>query len=54
MFRALGLILVIWYLSTLFSKSFGAFDDAMTATFKTIESAAAVSQTNLHSESFRK
>jgi len=47
MFKAIGLVLLIWYLSTVFSSSFSAFDGSMTATFNTVESAAIVSQTQI-------
>lgn len=40
MFRALGVILIVWYLSTLFTASFISLDRAATATFDAVEAAA--------------
>jgi len=54
MFRAFGMILILWYLSHLFSQSFVALDKALTATFNTLGTAAAVSESQIQSESFRK
>lgn len=50
MFRAIGLILVIWFLSTLFASSFTAFDKALTATFSVIETAALVREQELNTQ----
>lgn len=47
MFRAIGFILIVWFLSNAFSSSFEAFDRAATATFNTIETAAEVSEGHL-------
>lgn len=47
MFRAIGVVLVIWFLSTQFSDSFAALDDALTATFETLEASAVHSQQRL-------
>jgi hypothetical protein len=44
MFRAFGLVIVLWYLSTLFQSSFIAFDNAATATFNAVEEAARVTE----------
>ncbi len=44
MFRAIGVILILWYLSHLFTQSFSALDGAMTATFETLEAAAIASR----------
>ena len=44
MFRAIGAILLIWFLSHHFSSSFDAFDGALTATFEAIEMAAEASE----------
>jgi hypothetical protein len=46
MLRAIGLILILWYLSVLFTESFRAFDEATSATFNAIESAATVAERN--------
>ena len=40
MFRAIGVILILWYLSHVFSQSFVAMDSAGRATFKALEAAA--------------
>lgn len=40
MFKSIGMILVIWYLSSLFSASFDAADRAITATFNALEATA--------------
>lgn len=47
MFRAVGIILVLWYLSHQFTASFAALDEALTASLKTIEVAAETSRTQL-------
>lgn len=44
MFRAIGVLLILWYLSSLFSQSFLALDSALTASFQAVESAAVQSQ----------
>lgn len=44
MFRALGVVLILWYLSHAFTQSFLAFDSALSATFRTLEAAALASQ----------
>jgi hypothetical protein len=46
MFRAFGVILILWYLSHTFAQSFLAFDRALTATFETLETAAVASREN--------
>ncbi len=43
MLRAIGVMIVLWYLSSLFSHSFQAADGAFTATFKALEAAAQLS-----------
>ncbi|HEX4799299.1 MAG TPA: hypothetical protein VFV22_02050 [Candidatus Paceibacterota bacterium] len=40
MFKSIGMILVIWYLSSLFSASFDAADRAISATFNALEATA--------------
>jgi hypothetical protein len=47
MFRAIGVILILWYLSHLFSSSFSSLDGALTATFETMEAAAVASREHL-------
>jgi len=47
MFRAIGLVLIIWYLSTLFSQSFNSADSAISESFKALEAAAVMSQKEL-------
>ncbi len=44
MFQSIGVVIILWYLSHLFSSSFLALDDAMTATFKTLEATAVASR----------
>ncbi|HMA78660.1 MAG TPA: hypothetical protein VKP88_06035 [Candidatus Paceibacterota bacterium] len=47
MFRAIGILILLWGLSNLFSSSFTALDRAATESFRAIEVAAIVSQTEL-------
>lgn len=47
MFRAIGVVIVLWYMATLFSGTFKAADEAGVATFHTIESAARASEARL-------
>jgi len=44
MFRGIGVVIVLWYLSSLFSQTFLAFDRAATASLKALEAAAVASQ----------
>ena len=44
MFRAIGVVIVLWYLSSLFSQSFTSADSAFSATFHALESAAVASE----------
>lgn len=46
MLRAIGLIIVLWYTSILFSESFSALDAAGKATFEAIEAAAEASKSS--------
>ncbi len=46
MFRAVGVILILWYLSHTISQSFLALDRALTAVFGTLEASAVASQKN--------
>lgn len=50
MFRAIGILIVLWGLSNFFSSAFDALDDAARESFKTIEAAAIVSQTQLEKQ----
>ena len=47
MFKAFGVVVILWYLSHLFSASFVALDAAATATFNTVETAAEVSEATI-------
>lgn len=47
MFRAIGVVIIIWYVSSLFNSSFVALDRALTATFETVEIAADLSKLQL-------
>lgn len=44
MFRALGVVIILWFLSSLFAASFTALDGALTATFRALEAAATASE----------
>ena len=44
MFRAIGVVIILWYLSSLFSNSFIALDRTLTASLGALETAAIVSQ----------
>lgn len=44
MFKAIGAVIILWYLSTLFAQSFSAADKAISASFNTLEVAAVISQ----------
>ncbi len=44
MFRAIGVILILWYLSHTFTQSFLAFDRAVTTAFETFEAVAVASR----------
>jgi len=47
MFKAIGTVIVLIALSNFFSSSFSALDGAATQVFNTLETAAAVSQSQL-------
>ncbi len=47
MFRSIGLVIVLWYISSLFSQTFSAMDNAFTASFNTLEAVAISSQKEL-------
>lgn len=47
MFRAFGMILLIWFLSGLFSETFEAANGAFTATFEAVEATVKHSETIL-------
>jgi hypothetical protein len=40
MFRSIGVVIVLWYLASLFSESFSAMDDALTASLHLVETTA--------------
>lgn len=44
MFRAIGIVIILWYVSQLFSQSFIAMDSAGKATFEAVEAAAILSK----------
>lgn len=45
--RAIGFLIILWGLSQFFTTATPALDDAARETFKAVEAAAIVSQTNL-------
>ena len=47
--KAIGLLIVLWGLSQYFSTSFVALDDAARESFRALEAAAIVSQTQFGS-----
>jgi len=47
MFQAIGTVIIIWYLSHLFTESFSAFDYAGKAVFEAVEAAAVASRDTL-------
>lgn len=48
MFKAIGVLIVLWGLSHFFSTAFVALDDAARESFELIETAAVLSQIQLH------
>lgn len=44
MFRALGVVMVLWYLSAQFTQTFRALDNALSASLETLEATAVASQ----------
>ncbi len=48
MFKMIGIVIVLWYTSHLFSEAFAAFDSALGATFETLEAAALRTRDNLY------
>jgi hypothetical protein len=44
MFRAIGVVIVLWYLSSIFSQTFHALDEALTASLSALEAAAIASK----------
>jgi len=44
MFKAIGVVIILWYISSLFSQTFSSMDSAFSATFHTIEVAAVASE----------
>ncbi len=47
MFKAIGTIMILWYLSHLFVHSFVSLDSALSETFITMEAAAVSARTQL-------
>jgi len=47
MFKAIGTILILYAITQMMSTSFSAFENAVTATFETVEVAADLSKTQL-------
>jgi hypothetical protein len=47
MFRAIGFLIILWGITTVFSSSVTAFDAALTATFAAVERAAVLSENQL-------
>ncbi len=47
MFQAIGVVIIIWYLSHLFTQSFVAFDHTGKAVFEAVEAAAIASRDKL-------
>lgn len=47
MFRAIGIVIILYALSQFFSSAFVAFERAAVATFGAIEAAAVVSEVNV-------
>lgn len=47
MFKAIGFVIVLYALSHFFTSAFVALDDAATESFRTLETAAIVSQIHL-------
>ncbi|MCA9354025.1 MAG: hypothetical protein KC877_00720 [Candidatus Kaiserbacteria bacterium] len=50
MFKAIGLLILLWGLSQFFGSAFAALDSAARESFKTIEMAAIVSQQQLQTQ----
>jgi hypothetical protein len=48
MLKAVGTVIVLYAITQMMSSSFNAFEGALSATFKTIEVAALVSQAQLN------
>jgi hypothetical protein len=47
MFRAIGFVIILYAISQFMNQSFEAFDTAAAETFRTLETAAQVSQAKL-------
>ncbi len=47
MFRAIGVVIILWYMSSLFSQTFTSADSALSASFHLLEATATVSQQRL-------
>jgi hypothetical protein len=50
MFKAIGFLIILWGLSHFFNSAFSALDDAARESFKTLETAAVVSQAQLQTK----
>jgi len=50
MFRAIGMLIILWGFSLYFGSSIKAFDRAVTATFETVEVAALVSKAKMQNQ----
>lgn len=50
MFRAFGFVVVLWYLSLLFSQTFQSADTALSESFKTLEASAIKGQEQLRKQ----
>ncbi|QQR65248.1 hypothetical protein IPH92_01555 [Candidatus Kaiserbacteria bacterium] len=44
MFRAIGFVIILWYISSLFSQTFSSADSALSASFGLLEATATASQ----------
>lgn len=44
MFKAFGVVIIFWYMSSLFTQTFLSMDRALSATFHTLEVAAVASE----------
>ncbi len=47
MFRAIGFVIILWYVSQLFTQSFSSLDSALSESFETLEVAAVVSRKHI-------
>jgi hypothetical protein len=47
MFRAIGVVIILWYVSHLFTQSFLSLDSALSESFETLEVAAVASRKHI-------